>query len=206
MTSNELHAQLGPDCIIQPHALVGFRYRSDCGPARLGAGAIVRAYTIIYGDVSIGDGFRTGHHALIREHSTIGHYVLVGTSSILDGNLQIGNYVSIQSRVYISTHSQIGDYVFIGPGVVFTNDKYPLRQRPSYRPLGPVLADHVTIGGNATLLPGVHIGEGAMVAAGAVVTHDVPPWTLAVGSPARILPLPDYLHERNVPIFGPEAG
>ncbi|MCO6451739.1 MAG: N-acetyltransferase [Caldilineales bacterium] len=123
----------------------------------------------------------------------------------MDGHVDIGNYVSIQSRVYIPTHTSIGDYVFIGPGAVLTNDKYPLRQRDAYQPAGPQLANHVTIGANATLLPGVTIGEGAVVAAGAVVTKDVPAWSLAVGSPAVIRPLPESLIQPNTPIFGPES-
>jgi len=196
-------ALFGENCTIQPLAIVGLVYRPDCGPARLGHDCIVRAHTIIYGDVTIGDGFRSGHHALIREHTTIGDYVLVGTGAVVDGQVSIGDYVSIQSRVYIPTHTTIGNHVFIGPCAVLTNDKYPVRQRAPYRPLGPTLADHVSIGANATILPGVVLGEGAMVAAGSVVTKDVPPWTLAVGSPARIQPLPDHLHEPNAPIFGP---
>ncbi len=196
-------ALLGANVIIQPHAVVGLVYRPDCGPARVGNDGIVRAFTIIYGDVTIGQGFKSGHHALIREHTRIGDYVLVGTASILDGHVTIGDFVSIQSQVYIPTHTTIGHYVFIGPNATLTNDKYPLRQRESMTLEGPTIEDHVTIGANATLLPGVRIGEGAMVAAGAVVTRDVPPWSLAVGAPARIQPLPDHLREPNIPIFGP---
>lgn len=195
-------AQIGSNCIIQPQAIVGLVYHPDCGPAHLGAEGIVRAYTVIYGDVNIGEGLRTGHHALIREHTTLGNYVLVGSSTIIDGHVQIGDYVSIQSRVYVCADTVIGSYVFIGPGAVFTNDKYPLRQRATYKSLGPILADHVTIGANVTLLPGVRIGEGSMVAAGSVVTADVPARSLAVGAPARIQPLPSHLREPNIPIFG----
>lgn len=203
--SPDPRAILGHTCVIQPFAIVGLAYKPDCAPARLGDDGIVRAYTIIYGDVVIGQGFRSGHHALIRERTHIGDYVLVGTSSIIDGDVIIGDYVSIQSRVYIPTHTRIGSYVFIGPGAVLTNDKYPLRQRASYQPAGPTLADHVTIGANATILPGVRIGEGAMVAAGAVVTRDVPAWNLAIGSPAVIQPLPEHLAEPNTAIFGPNV-
>lgn len=201
MTSG--NAIWGAKCEIQPLALVGFEYKPGCEPARLGNHCVVRAYTIIYGDVFIGDGFRSGHHALIREHTRIGDYVLVGTGTVIDGQVTIGDYVSIQTRVYIPTHTTIGNYVFIGPCAVLTNDKYPLRQTSQL--LGPTLSDHVTIGANATLLPDVHIGEGSVVAAGSVVTSDVPPWSLAIGVPARIHPLPEHLHEPNIPIFGPEA-
>jgi len=205
-TSTEFtRALLGTNVTIQPHAVVGLVYRENCGPARVGDHAIVRAFTIIYGDVTIGLGFKSGHHALIREHTRIGDYVLVGTASILDGHVTIGDFVSIQSQVYIPSHTTIGSYVFIGPNATLTNDKYPLRQRENMKLEGPIIEDHVTIGANATLLPGVRIGEGAMVAAGAVVTRDVPPWTLAVGTPARIQPLPDHLREPNIPIFGPHS-
>ncbi len=205
MTSNTPieNAIYGENCTIQPLAIVGLAYRPDCEPAHLGDDCVVRAQTIIYGDVVIGDGFRTGHNALIREHTTIGDYVLVGTGAVIDGHVNIGDYVSIQTGVYIPTDTTIGSYVFIGPCAVLTNDKYPLRQRASYQAIGPTIGDHVTIGANVTILPGVVIGEGAMVAAGSVVTKDVPPWSLAVGSPARIQPLPDHLHEPNTPSFGP---
>lgn len=203
-STSDPQAILGPGCTIQAQAIVGLAYAPGCGPARLGEDAVVRAFTIIYGDVVIGRGFRSGHHALIREQTTIGDYVLVGSSTIIDGQTVIGDYVSIQGRVYIPTHTAIGSYVFIGPAAALTNDKYPLRQRQSYRPAGPVLADHVTIGANATLLPGVRIGEGAVVAAGSVVTTDVPPWSLAVGAPARIQPLPEALRQPNIPTFGPQ--
>lgn len=198
-------ALLGDDVLIQPHAVVGLVYRADCEPARIGDHSVVRAFTVIYGDVTIGVGFKSGHHALIRERTRIGDYVLVGTASILDGHVTIGDYVSIQSQVYVPTHTIIGSYVFIGPNATLTNDKYPLRQRDRMRLEGPILEDHVTIGANATLLPGVRIGQGAMVAAGAVVTRDVPAWSLAVGAPARVQPLPEHLREPNIPIFGPEA-
>jgi acetyltransferase-like isoleucine patch superfamily enzyme len=200
---NAEHAIYGERCIIQPLAIVGLEYRPGCEPARLGSDCIVRAQTIIYGDVVIGDGFRTGHNALIREHTTIGDYVLVGTGTVIDGQVSIGDYVSIQTGVYIPTHTTIGNYVFIGPCAVLTNDKYPLRQRSSYQPLGPTIGDHVTIGANTTILPGVVIGEGAVIAAGSVVTKDVPAWSLAIGSPARIQPLPDHLDEPNIPSYGP---
>ncbi|NOX60475.1 MAG: N-acetyltransferase [Chloroflexi bacterium] len=195
--SSPANAILGENCLIQPGAIVGLVYRPGCEPARIGRDAVIRSQTIVYGDVRIGDSFRTGHHALIREHTTIGNHVLVGSAVIIDGHVTIGDYVSLQSRVYIPTHTVIGSYVFIGPAAALTNDKYPLRQRESYQPLGPILEDHATIGANATLLPGVRIGQGAMVAAGAVVTTDVPAWSLAVGVPARILPLPEHLRERN---------
>ena len=147
--------------------------------------------------VIIGDDFTTGHSVLIREETNIGNKVVVGTNTVIDGHVKIGNFVKLESNVYVPTHTEIGDHVFIGPNAVLTNDKYPQRMREDYEPDGPTLHDSVTVGANSTILPGVRIGEGSFIAAGSVVTKDVPEWSLAVGNPAEIKPLPDKLQERN---------
>lgn len=103
--------------------------------------------------------------------------------------------MSIQSNVFIPINTVIEDLVFIGPNAVLTNDKYPVRK--NYELIGPVIREGATIGANSVILPSVEIGEGAFVAAGAVVTRDVPPWKLAIGSPARILELPEELKVPN---------
>lgn len=190
-------AVLGEDCIVQENVLLGVGASEDLSPPIIGDRGVVRSGTVIYAGVVIGSRFQSGHSVLIRERTRIGDRVVIGTHSVIDGDVEIGNDVKIQTNVYIPTHTVIGDDVFIGPCAVLSNDKYPLRQRDSYEPRGPILEDGASIGANATLLPGVRIGEGAMVGAGAVVTRDVPPWSLAVGVPARAVPLPDRLHERN---------
>lgn len=182
---------------MQEFVVIGLRYRPDCQPARIGSHARIRAFSVIYADVVIGDHFKTGHGILIREQTIIGTQVVVGTGSVIDGQSRIGDRVKIESLVYIPTHTKIGSHVFIGPNAVLTNDRYPQRMRDQYKPEGPVLEDSVTIGAGATILPGVRIGEGSFVAAGAVVTHDVPPWSLIRGVPGRISELPARLRERN---------
>jgi acetyltransferase-like isoleucine patch superfamily enzyme len=162
---------------------------------QIGDEAFIRAGTTIFGNVKTGSHFKTGHNALIRENTTIGNNVLVGTNVIIDGNVTIGNNVSIQGNVYIPTHVTIEDNVFIGPCAVLANDKYPIRGE--YKPDGPIIRKGASIGANATIVPGVEIGEGAMVAAGAVVTKDVPAWKLAIGCPAKILDLPEKLEVLN---------
>ncbi len=163
--------------------------------AVIGDNAVIRSNSIIYTDVCIGDNLRTGHNILIREETKIGNDVLIGTNTIIDGHTMIGNNVSIQGNVYIPLNVTIEDSVFIGPCAVLTNDKYPIRKKSNLR--GPILRHGASIGANATLLPGVEIGEGAMVAAGALVSKDVPPWKLAIGFPAKIIDMPEELRIIN---------
>lgn len=188
----------GEDCRIMPGSVVGLVYRSGCNPARLGAGCVIRAGSMIYGDVTAGDDLQTGHHVLIREGTVIGDHVVIGTNTVIDGSVTIGSFVKIESNCYIPTHVTIGSRVFLGPGVVLTNDRYPLKMRAQYRPEGPVIEDGVTLGGGVVVCPGVTIGAGSFIAAGAVVTADVAPGSLVKGVPGRASPLPDKLRERNL--------
>lgn len=190
-------AKLGKNCVIQENVILGLRYNKKCKELIIGDRAIIRWGTIIYADVEIGDEVKTGHSALIREKTKIGNRVVIGTNTVIDGNVEIGNFVKLESNVYIPTNTKIGSYVFIGPGAVLTNDKYPQRLREKYEPIGPILEDSVTIGANVVIIPDIRIGEGSIIGAGSVVTKDVPPWSLAIGVPARIQPLPTKLKERN---------
>lgn len=180
---------------------IGFPSRENLGKTRyngttIGRHAILRPGTVIYCDVIIGDSFQSGHNTLIREKTRIGDSTVIGTAAVIDGNTSIGNHVRLQSMVYLPTNTTIGDYVFIGPNAVLTNDRYP----PSGDLRGPVIKRGAAIGANATILPGVCIGEGALVAAGSIVTRDVPDHMMAVGTPARIKTLPEeILKSRNTP-------
>jgi len=176
--------------IFEP-VTIGFPSRENIGKTgftglTIGHHAVLRSGTIIYCDVIIGDNFQCGHNTLIREKTYIGDRTAIGTATVIDGNTRIGNNVSLQSMVYIPTNTTIGDHVFIGPNAVLTNDRYP----PSECLEGPIIKTGAAIGANTTIVPGVCIGEGAFVAAGSVVTRDVPDHMMAVGTPARIKELP----------------
>jgi acetyltransferase-like isoleucine patch superfamily enzyme len=170
---------------------IGFPSRENIGKtgflgSTIGHHAVLRSGTIIYCDVIIGDNFQSGHNTLIREKTRIGDRTAIGTATVIDGNTRIGNDVSLQSMVYIPKDTTIGDHVFIGPNAVLTNDRYP----PSGCLKGPVIKNGAAIGANTTILPGVCIGQGAFVAAGSIVTRDVPDHMMAIGTPARIKELP----------------
>ena len=184
--------------VVQPGTTVGLRYNDAAGPVIIGADSTIRSGSILYGDVRAGHHFQTGHTVMIREHTAMGNYVMIGTHTVIDGNVQIGDFVKIESNCYIPTHVTIGNRVFIGPGTTLTNDRYPLKLRDEYVPEGPILEDGVTLGGGVVVCPGVRIGHDSFVAAGAVVTTDVPPESLVVGVPGRIQPLPEKLQERNM--------
>ena len=187
---------LGPNARIYEPVTIGFPSRDRIGcenfkGAIIGRNALIREGTTIYCDVEIGDDFQCGHHVLIRERTRIGSRVAVGTATVIEGDTTIGNDVRIQSLAFIPTRTVIGNGVFIGPHAVLTNDRYPPLGRPELR--GPVLKDRSVIGANATVLAGIVIGEGACVAAGAVVTRDVPPRRLAIGVPAQVRDLPEAM-------------
>ncbi|MFC4437941.1 MULTISPECIES: acyltransferase [Natrialbaceae] len=174
---------------------VGYEYSENSNPPVVGSDPAIRPGTIVYDDVVIGDRFRTGHFALIRERTEIGDDVLVGTNATIDGTATVGSNASLQTGVYVPPQTAIGDHVFLGPNAVLTNDPYPLRQESELE--GPTLEEHASVGANATILPGVTVGRGSFVAAGAVVTRDVPAETLAVGVPAGHEPLPEPLRGGN---------
>lgn len=188
---------IGQNATILEPVTLGFPSRENLGKteftgATIGNNPVIRSGTIIYCDVVIGDDFQTGHNVIIREKTHIGNRVAIGTASVIEGNCRIGNNVSIQSMVYIPTDTTIEDDVFIGPNAVLTNDRYPPTRIGGLK--GPYIRKGAAIGANSTLLPGVCIGEGALVAAAAVVTRDVPDHMLAVGSPAKIRNLPQQIN------------
>lgn len=187
-------AQIGPD--VGKTATLGVAYTDSSSPPMIGEGSTIREGTIIYNDVEAGTGLQTGHHALIREQTVLGNDVLVGTQTVIDGATAVGDDVSMQTGVYVPRETNIGDNVFLGPNATLLNDMYPAMRRDANL-VGPDIREGVSVGANATVLPGVTIGQNAFVAAGAVVVKDVPSETLAIGVPAETRPLPNELTDRT---------
>lgn len=125
----------------------------------------------------------------------IGDESKIGTFVEIQKGARIGRRCKISSHTFVCEGVTIEDEVFVGHGVTFTNDKYPrattaeggLQTEADWKCLGTVVKRRATIGSGATILCGLTIGEGATVGAGAVVTKDVPPGSVVVGNPARVL-------------------
>ncbi len=121
----------------------------------------------------------------MRERAVIGDGCVVGRGASVENDVRIGARVRLQTNAYVTAWSVLEDDVFVAPGVVLTNDPTAGRRRSGEQLRGATLRRACRIGGGAVLLPGVEVGEEAFVAAGAVVTADVPPRTVVMGVPAR---------------------
>jgi acetyltransferase-like isoleucine patch superfamily enzyme len=135
---------------------------------------------------NIGEGTKVWQFVVILKGATIGMRCNICAQSLIEGDVVIGNDVTIKSGVQLWNGTRIEDDVFVGPNVTFTNDMYPRSKKYPSRYLGITVKKCASIGANATLLPGITVGEHAMVGAGSVVTKDVPPRTIVAGNPAVV--------------------
>ena len=136
---------------------------------------------------SIGDGTTIWQFVVILKGAVIGNNCNICANTLIENNVVIGNNVTVKSGVYIWDGVKIEDNVFIGPCVAFTNDKYPRSKVYPDEFLQTIIRKGASIGANATILPGIEIGEKAIVGAGSVVTKNVPPCAIVVGNPDRFI-------------------
>jgi acetyltransferase-like isoleucine patch superfamily enzyme len=142
---------------------------------------------------SIGTDVKIWHLAQVREGAVIGDRCIVGRGAYIDHGVHLGEDCKVQNYALVYAPAELADGVFIGPAAVLTNDLYPraidpdgaLKTAGNWKPAGVRIGRGAAIGARAVVLPGVDIGEWAMVAAGAVVTRPVPAYALVVGVPAR---------------------
>ncbi len=136
----------------------------------------------------IGKGTKIWHFSHIQSGAVIGQGCTIGQNVNVGNNVKIGNSVKIQNNVSVYEGVELEDFVFCGPSMVFTNIKLPRSEFPQQGKFfysKTLVKKSASIGANATIVCGVTIGEYALIGSGAVVTKDVPPYTLVVGNPAR---------------------
>jgi len=186
---------IGDGCAIGDHAVLGKRpqlarhssARGEAGQLHLGAGVSVGTAAVVFAGARIADGAILGDQCFVRERSSVGEGSVIGRGSVVDNDVVVGARVRLQSNVYLTAFTTVEDDVFVGPGVVTTNDDTMARHAPGEPLRGALLRRACRIGGAAVLTPGVEVGEEAFVAAGALVTRDVPARAVVMGVPARVV-------------------
>lgn len=192
--------RIGDGCVVEDHAVLGKRPRlargssaaGDVGDLQIGARVTICSGAVVFAGARIGDEAILGDQSFVRERSHVGAGSVIGRGSVVDNDVQIGARVKVQTSVYLTAFSLVEDDVFVGPGATTTNDDTMNRHGPELPLRGATLRRACRVGGGSVLTPGVEVGEEAFVAAGAVVTRDVPPRAVVLGVPARpIREVPD---------------
>jgi acetyltransferase-like isoleucine patch superfamily enzyme len=179
------HAVVGKQPTLSPRSTAP---RDPLPATVVGAGTVISTGAIVFAGSTIGERVILGDQSCVRERVEIGDDVVVGRGSLVENDTTIGASTRIQADAYITAYTVIEEQVFVAPRVVTTNDNFMGRTEKRLELLrGPTIRRGARVGGGAILCPGVEIGEEAFVGAGAVVTRDVAPRTVVVGSPARPL-------------------
>lgn len=187
--------EVGADTEVFTGAVVGkpparsgalLRVPERGGPTVIGAGCSVGVHAVVYEGVLVGPGTLIGDSASVRENVEIGSGCVVGRFVSVHPDCRIGDGSRVLDHTHLATATEVGRGCFLGIHVVTMSDN-ALGRLPHdpERVRGPRIDDGAAVGSGAMLLPGVHVGCGATVAAGAVVTRDVPAQTRVFGNPAR---------------------
>jgi acetyltransferase-like isoleucine patch superfamily enzyme len=190
---------IGDGCVIEDHVVLGKRPRlargssaqGEVGDLEIGERVTVCSGAVVFAGARVAPEVILGDQSYVRERSSIGASSVIGRGSVVDNDVTVGARVKVQTNVYLTAFTVIEDDVFVGPGTTTTNDDTMARHeggRDSESPLrGATLRRACRVGGGTVLTPGVEIGEEAFVAAGAVVTRDVPARAVVMGVPARVV-------------------
>jgi len=175
---------IGDNVTIQSHCLIGQQTPlADGKPLVIGNDSLIRSHSIFYEGSQFGEELITGHRVTVREKIEAGKNLMIGTLCDLQGHTKIGNYVRCYSSVHIGQKATIGDFVWIFPYTVLTNDPHP----PSNFLVGAKVENYAVIAAQCCILPGVTVGEKALVGAGSLVRQDVAPETFVAGVPAKYI-------------------
>lgn len=207
--------QIGDGSLVDESAIIGHpckaaqlgeRSLDSSAGASIGANCIIRSNSVIYENTVLGDNVQTANNVIIREDVRIGDGSVFGGGSIVLAGAQLGRNVRVMEQSLVCEGAVVGNDVFIAPHVSFTRGRHMLGAfihagRMSEEeadalemryadPAGPsvTIGDDVRIGANSVILAGVSVGNGAVIAAGSVVSLDIPENHLVVGNPGRIIP------------------
>ena len=190
--------EIGKNCKIFEGAVLGKKPakasrsvltedKEQMPPLVIGNSVTVGAGCVIYRGANISDMVFFGDLATVREDVKIGEMTIIGRGATVENKVMIGKKCKIESNAYITAMSTIEDYCFIAPCAAFSNDNFLGRTEERKKHFkGPTLRKGSRIGAGAVLLPGLEIGQDALVAAGSVVTKNVPPRVIVMGTPAKI--------------------
>jgi len=190
--------RVGDRVRIDDHAVLGktprsasisiLKVSSQYPPLEIGDEAFVGVHSIIYVGAKLAEKVFVADLASIREDVTLEEGVIVGRGVTIENRCRVGEYTKIETEAYVTAYTIIEERCFIAPMVCMSNDNYLGRTEERFQHMkGPHIKRGARIGSNATLLPGVIIGEEAVVGAGSVVTTEIPSYETWVGVPARFL-------------------
>lgn len=205
-------SQIGENTLIDEEVVIGHpakatllsqRDLSASQGATIGKRCILRSGTVVYEDVVVGSDVQTAHHVVIREGARIGDGCVFGNGTVIREHAVLGRNVRLMESVVVSEGAEIGNDVFVGPNACLTAGRHMTGALEAAGRLtheeaaalegrcweGPsvIVEDDVRIGANSVILAGVRLGKACVVAAGAVVSNDVPRGGVAGGNPARLL-------------------
>ncbi len=198
--------EVGPFCIVHANVELGDRVKvaayCELGiptllgnglPLIIGEDALIRSNSVFYESSTFRAGLVTGHHVTVRENTQAGVSFQIGTACEIQGDCSVGDYVRFQSNVFVGKKTTIGNFVWVLPHVVLTNDPTP----PSNVMIGCTIEDYACLAAACLVLPGVNVGEHALVAAKSCVTKDVPSHMVVAGIPARIIGETSHIRLRD---------
>lgn len=176
------NVEIAEGCKIGAYCELGIESPlSNGSPLIIEKDSVIRSHSVFYESSRFGEKLVTGHRVTVRENTVAGKNLQIGTLGDIQGDCVIGDYVRFHSNVHIGKMSTIGDFVWMFPYVVLTNDPHP----PSNVLKGVTVGDYSVIATMSVILPGVKIGEGALIAAHSSLKTDAEPGMLYMGSPAE---------------------